>query len=63
MEAKEITVEKICKNVFVAKSTLFEGKREMQISMKGHTEEVAKEKLKLCIEGKPYKKYLKSKSL
>jgi|GEM_PF-4802782 len=55
MKAKEITVEKICRNVFVAKTTLYEGKREMQISMKGHTEAVAKEKLELCIEGKPYK--------
>ena len=55
MKNTEITVEKICRNVFVAKCTLYEGIREMQISMKGHTEEVAKEKLKLCIEGKPYK--------
>ncbi|AZB23626.1 hypothetical protein EG339_02805 [Chryseobacterium bernardetii] len=55
MQAKEIIVEKICRNVFVAKTTLFEGKREMQISMKGHTEEVAREKLQLCIDGKPYK--------
>ncbi|WP_077417923.1 hypothetical protein [Chryseobacterium sp. JV274] len=55
MQSKEITVEKICKNVFIAKTTLFEGKREMQISMKGHTEEVAREKLQLCIDGKPYK--------
>lgn len=54
MENTNITIEKICRNVFLAKCTLYEGKREMQISMKGHTEEVARKKLELCIEGKPY---------
>lgn len=54
MKNTEIQVKKICRNMYVAKCTLFEGKREMQITMKGHTEAVAKQKLQLCIEGKPY---------
>lgn len=54
MKHTEIKVEKICRNMYVAKSTLYEGEREMKITMKGHTEEVARKKLELCIEGKPY---------
>lgn len=55
MKAKEITIEKVCNGVYLAKTFLYEGKREIQFSMKGHTAEVAKKKLQLCIEGKPYK--------
>ncbi len=55
MENTPIEVEKITRNVFVAKTIMSERGREMTIKMTGHTEDVARQKLQLCLDGKPYK--------
>lgn len=50
----EITVEKITRNVFIAKCTVTT-RREFNIEMKGHTKDIAKQKLELFLQNKPYR--------
>lgn len=49
----EITVEKITRNVFVAKC-MVTAPIEMEVTMKGHTDKIARQKMELFLDNKPY---------
>lgn len=54
LEYGEISVDKICRNLFIAKSKTTEPFKS-DIEMKGKTAEIAKQKLELFLQNKPYK--------
>ncbi len=53
IEYSEITVEKITRSVFIAKCTATKPRR-IEIKMQGKTEAIAKQKLELFLQNKPY---------
>jgi len=54
IEHTEITVKKIMKNLYVATTNITSPIRA-EVNMKGRSEEIARQKLLLSIENKPYK--------
>lgn len=53
IEYGEITVEKILRNLFIAKCEVL-APLKSSIEMKGKTEEITREKLELFLNNKPY---------
>lgn len=54
LEYDVIVVDKILKNVFIAKTTVIKP-RKIFVEMHGKTEQIAKQKLELFLQNKPYK--------